>query len=222
MAVYIKKRDFLATNYIRVILHLKNALCLLLWCCTIISILRANSVSRLVLPARSMESNICVQAEFSAADNARDHFGAHHKDAISIIKEEMGYKNEEDIANLIASQRQELLSLRELLKAKDEEKFVLASKFKEDLLEFSALKRKYEDLVLANEAHSQVQKSLEERMDAKQNELIALKAVTEKEARRIEQIMSEKLQEMEHSFQLKITENECLLQAQKCLQVMMQ
>lgn len=166
-----------------------------------------------------MESNICVQAEFSAA---RDHFGAHHKDAISIIKEEMGYKNEEDIANLIASQRQELLSLRELLQAKDEEKFVLASKFKEDLLEFSALKRKYEDLVLANEAHSQVQKSLEEIMDAKQNELIALKAVTEKEARRIEQIMSEKLQEMEHSFQLKITENECLLQAQKCLQVMMQ
>lgn len=163
-----------------------------------------------------MESNIDVRTEYSAADND---LSAQHIDAISIIKKEIGFKSQEDIANLIASQRRELLCLKELLQVNAEEKDVLASNLKENQSEFSALKYKYEEVVLAREAQSQVQESLEER---KQNELIALKAVTDKETRRIEQFMSQKLQEMEHNFQLKISENECLHLTQKCLQVMMQ
>ena len=162
------------------------------------------------------------QAELNAADQEKDLLQTQHEEAISIIRGELECKHEVDIAHLIASHRDELLSIKELLQKKAEENSVLASNFKELESELSTLKQQHSEILFASEAQSQVQKSVEERLDAKQNELIELEDVTKKEVAQIEQIMSEKLQEMEHNLQLKIAESDYLHQTQRSLQVLIE
>ena len=155
------------------------------------------------------------QAELAAADHERGILQAQHEEAISVVREELECKYQEDIACLTASHRQELSRLKE----RYEEEVVPVTKVREMESELAELRQQNAGLLGASSAQVQAQRSLQEALEAKQNELTALKELTDKEVTRIEQVLSEKIHEMEDNIQLKTTENASLLQAQNTLRV---